>query len=914
MSPTYLFQKHDTTHPSTLLREDNEFGYRTLTLVDPPRRLLSDANSVEAKVEDGIDYRRVTPLLSPAQILQFPPENLNWLTLSRRSMARLYAYYLVAEDPQHRLDVRPVETLSHQVSLVSHVLQNEHLTHLLLADEVGLGKTIEAGLLLQELFAQNPAMRVLYLAPARLVGNVLREFERLGLNFRQWTAQNADARLMSDTRIIASIHRAVHGNNYEKILATPVWDVIIVDECHHLSAWSPEAGDPTQAYSLVHKLIQRTPEPARVILMSGTPHQGHAIRFENLLSLLRRDDESPDQLAGRVIYRTKDDVTGWNGQPLFPSRQVNPPLVIDLGQAHREWIKRIHDFYKPSDVGFQRSEAQRRAAGWRCAQAMQWATSSPQAGLGYLARQAIRAGWTLADSALKQALATMRPYRLGAKDEPLDKLFARIQREVEKQQQDATVDDIEEYADGESDKFDHTELEQLLLEGVALVQTAGDEKWKKIDEALLASIAREKVVLFAQPIETVTALTRYLERRTGQHPALIIGGQSDAEREKEVARFWERTGPQFLVSSRAGGEGINLQVAHRLIHVDVPWNPMDMEQRVGRVHRFGSRETIVVDTVVVKDSREADAYSSARQKLRLIAETLVGKERFESVYSRVMALLPQDEFQGLLIKDYAAPLSTADQNKLAEMVQRGFQNWKAFHDKYSEQHKAIRHQPAGLVTWDDVVIFLEKFGGATRQTGYTRQKFIRTPTGVQQINSEATVLRLRDGQDYIVPDYSDALIYGSEGSLTRKLGLNAGPVAEALRKHAFEYPTGAAHIKWPAKFRGDWPLPLGVLMFLRQTLQTGRRMAWQELSTSLHVFVARNGAFEELANSTKSDLLHAIFQATVAARPEEIPEMTDLLVRGESELVERLRRPTEDEISRQIRHAVMPVFAGIITA
>ena len=350
MPQTYLFLKPDATYPSTLLREENEFGFRMLTLVDPPRRLSGESDALDTKFVEVLDHRKVRPLPSPAQLLQSPPADTGWLSLSRRSVARLFAYYLVAEDPQRRLDVRSVETLSHQVSLVSHVLQNDHLAYLLLADEVGLGKTIEAGLLLQELFSQNPALRVLYLAPARLVNNVFREFERLGLNFRQWTAQNADARLMSDTRIIASIHRAVHGHNHEKMLMTPAWDVIIVDECHHLSAWSPEAGDPVQSYMLVRKLIRRTPEPARVILMSGTPHQGHGVRFDNLLRLLKRDNEPPEQLAGRVIYRTKDDVTGWDGQPLFPMRQVNPPIEIDLGPAHRKWLKSIHDFFRSPDA------------------------------------------------------------------------------------------------------------------------------------------------------------------------------------------------------------------------------------------------------------------------------------------------------------------------------------------------------------------------------------------------------------------------------------------------------------------------------------------------------------------------------------------------------------------------------------
>ena len=157
-----------------------------------------------------------------------------WSAQSKRSLARLFAHYLICEDPQRRLDAREVITLSHQVSLVRHVLDHEHLRHVMIADEVGLGKTVEAGLLIQELLAADAGLRVLYLAPARLVNNVGKEFDRLGLNFRLWKAGEADARL-SDPRIIASIHRAVHGDNFKKIVNTGPWDVIVVDECHHLS-------------------------------------------------------------------------------------------------------------------------------------------------------------------------------------------------------------------------------------------------------------------------------------------------------------------------------------------------------------------------------------------------------------------------------------------------------------------------------------------------------------------------------------------------------------------------------------------------------------------------------------------------------------------------------------------------------
>ena len=193
--------------------------------------------------------------------------------------------------------------------------------------------------------------------------------------------------------------------------------------------------------------------------------------------------------------------------------------------------------------------------------------------------------------------------------------------------------------------------------------------------------------MFAQPIETITAFAHYLERTYGVRPAVIIGGQSDQERQEEIDRFWRPSGPQFLVSSRAGGEGINLQVARRLVHIDVPWNPMDLEQRVGRVHRFGSRATVLVDTIVMRDSREEEAYAVADQKLRMIAKALVPPDRFDALFSRVMTLIPPEELQDVLLRRRGE--SGVDVEKIAQLVQEGFNKWKAFHDKYSSEQKKI---------------------------------------------------------------------------------------------------------------------------------------------------------------------------------------------------------------------------------
>src|SRR5262249_19275668 len=149
----------------------------------------SASESLTPLVEASVDFRRVDGVATPAALLESDPQDESWLGLTQRSLARLYGTFLIAEDPQRRLEVRKAATLSHQASLVQHVLQSANLRRILIADEVGLGKTLEAGFIIKRLSEENPALRVLYLAPARLVSNVAYEFRaKLDLDARTWVA------------------------------------------------------------------------------------------------------------------------------------------------------------------------------------------------------------------------------------------------------------------------------------------------------------------------------------------------------------------------------------------------------------------------------------------------------------------------------------------------------------------------------------------------------------------------------------------------------------------------------------------------------------------------------------------------------------------------------------------------------
>ena len=215
--------------PLSVLRRYEEWGLVSVDLAGPPRRFWADGELAPVPIVDmGIDAERVEAAPTPSQLLAAIRDGDTWTSMTRRSVARLRAFFLLSEDPQRRLDARKVNTLAHQVSLVRHVLDTPALKRVLIADELGLGKTVEVGLLIQELLAANPHLRVLYLAPARLVRNVRREFVRLDLPFRQWTATDRDARL-ADQLVVGSIHKAVHGANTEQVLNSGPWDIVVVD-------------------------------------------------------------------------------------------------------------------------------------------------------------------------------------------------------------------------------------------------------------------------------------------------------------------------------------------------------------------------------------------------------------------------------------------------------------------------------------------------------------------------------------------------------------------------------------------------------------------------------------------------------------------------------------------------------------
>jgi superfamily II DNA or RNA helicase len=896
--------------PRAVLRKTEDFGYETFDLVALPRRLMGANNSVPL-VEANVDARRVEEYSTPASQLSISFKEESWSSISQRTAARLLAAFLIASDPQRRLEARKAASLMHQLSLVQHVIENESLRRVLIADEVGLGKTIEAGLIIQQLIESEPRIRILYLAPARLARNVALELrDKLELDARCWLAgTSSDARLSDDKIVVASINKAIFENNLQRVVDSGPWDVIIVDECHHLSDWGMGGGKANRSYRLVSQLAQSLPPSGRIVLMSGTPHQGSETRFKNLLKLLSEDGKRTDAAVGRVIFRTKDRVRDWNDRPLFPSREIRAPTVSRLGAEYDAWYNGVGELYDISA----RSDARARASGWAKGQALQWTASSVHAGLSFLTRLAIRRlQWTTDDRPLKLALESLRPYRGGSSEEALSSLYERIYNQVRAQISIEEKPIDEEDSEDDDWKPDPKTLASLLEKGVELIKSpAASAKWARL-APIIDEAKGEKIVFFAQPVETVSVVAAYLEKSYGQKPAIIIGNQTDEERRSQVTAFQSSAGPQFLVSSKAGGEGLNMQSARRLVHLDVPWNPMELEQWIGRIHRFGSRKTVIVDTLVVAESREVDMYRIARERLRLIASQL-DPEQFETLFSRVMSLVPPAELEEVLGAS-GSHVTDAASDQIGHLVTEGYKSWQKFDDAYRKNAETIKHLSAGEAQWSDVGLFLTRFGNARPGPNSSITSFEFRDDEISTIEESMPTIVV-DQNLFVCGDAGGIPVEPVNGNPVGQLGVNLPGVLDRIRKAILpDRAVGAGYFKLKKPWYSDsrHQGSFGALFFLIQSVRQEYGKAAEEQIEIKSFSVQENQEPIELTARECADLIRELADA-VKPREPTFRDLYNSLARHEANICVQLRRPSDEDIKNQVRQAVWPLAAVIFS-
>ena len=522
-----------------------------------------------------------------------------------------------------------IALLPHQLWVCKRVLESWP-TRWLVADDVGLGKTIEAGLILTPLLSSGRVRRLLVLAPASLVEQWqvrLREMFDIRISIYVPAADTETSDFWNtQDRVIASAHtlRLDKGNRWERLFDAKSWDLVLIDEAHHMNV--DEHGHRTLSYQLVERLQERG-KVQSLVLFTGTPHRGKDTGFLSLLKLLRPEDFNPEQpleeqvekLRTVMIRNNKQSVTDMSGEPLFtPVRSRRETYAYSLQEAR--FYEQLTQFIvtgKAYAAGL--GSQDRRMVILVLITMQKLASSSVAAVRRALARRLVRlrqAKTKLEES--REDLARLQELR--AEDDPanLDEI-SRLEERVAESLRGVDLNPNEIPA-----------LEELL---VAANDVTDETKVERILTVVDESFAGRSVLFFTEYKATQALLMSALHKRYGDGCVTFINGDGFIEdvqdssgnisdrtedRHRAAAQF-NRGEVRFLVSTEAAGEGVDLQEhCSALIHADLPWNPMRLHQRVGRLSRYGQTAPVDVVTVRNPDTVESRIWDLLDEKLTRI--------------------------------------------------------------------------------------------------------------------------------------------------------------------------------------------------------------------------------------------------------------------------------------------------------
>ena len=578
----------------------------------------------------------------------------------RRLWLAIEAERLPLMDSAATLTSAKVDLLPHQIVL-TYKIANASPRRFLVADAVGLGKTIETALILRELASRGELTRAMMVVPAGLVENWRRELnETFSLDFEVfgWEGDVTDRRsnaFEKHNRLIVSIDTLKRAARVRRLLEAPRWDLIVFDEAHHLTA--SESGNKVRK-TLNFRLAEALREHTRdLLLLSATPHQGDHFRFWMLIRLLEsRLFENPgDMVENRhrlnavMFRRTQADACNASGEPLFARRQVHTS-AFHLTDAEKKFYESLmgylRDGYnlaaarggKGQSLGFVMTIFQKIASSSFAAVA----TTLRRRLLMLTIHDALVCDDNLdtdgRDRAFAEARALLRSMS-GLGDDlmgraEVDRLLADAKLHLLRKLDSKIIPaqaDTELAAAGDEESAaalvavalpeERKRIRSLLDEMPAGTESKTDELLRGLGE-LWRSNPLEKVVVFTTYLGSVDTLRAAIDVRfPGKGVEVLKGGDHGAKIAAEK-RFRRHDGPRVLICTAAGREGINLQFARVLFNHDLPWNPMDMEQRIGRIHRYGQRDTAQVYNIVSADTIEGQIFLLLEQKLLAIAQAL----------------------------------------------------------------------------------------------------------------------------------------------------------------------------------------------------------------------------------------------------------------------------------------------------
>ena len=523
-----------------------------------------------------------------------------------------------------------VQLLPHQL-WVCHKVNRTFPSRWLVADDVGLGKTIEAGLILMPLIARAQIRRLLILAPAKLVPQWQKRLRQM-FDIRLQVYDRAVDTPAIDfwetaNMVVASVHtlrREIAEDRVEgsRFLAAEPWDAVVVDEAHHLHA--DERTGETLSFQLLCVLEDRR-KIRSLLLFTGTPHRGKDFGFLSLLSLLDPASFGPDhdldeqmaKLPQFMIRNNKATVTDLRGEKLFTPVTVET-REYEFSLEERAFYDTLSEFIVDGRAYASTLDGRGQSARMLLLIALQKLAASSIAAIRSALTKRRAKMLEVANQARRPPLTVITP----DEDDTLDDSARAVEEAWSKM--------LVELMEGEIARLD-----ELL----ALAEPIKREhKIARLVDLIEGELPpNEPVLLFTEYKATQALVVDALHARFGYGCCAFINGDErlpDLQRAdgSRGLKSWSRDAAseafnggdvRFLVSTEAAGEGIDLQErCATLVHVDMPWNPMRLHQRVGRLSRYGQTRPVKVFILRNPDTVEARIWDLLNAKLERIQRAL----------------------------------------------------------------------------------------------------------------------------------------------------------------------------------------------------------------------------------------------------------------------------------------------------
>lgn len=596
--------------------------------------------------------------------------NANLLRLGLQAYMLGIAYEF---DPYFGLSISRVDPLPHQLEAVYDYFLKLARIRFLLADDAGAGKTIMAGLLIKELKLRGLAERILVVCPSNLSFQWQRELlEKFDEKFTvlkgsEIRNQFGSNQWLEYNRVITSLDLAKREDILPGLKQSH-WDLVIVDEAHRMSC---STGGKTARYQLGEYLRDITDH---LVLLTATPHKGDPENFTYFLQLLDKDvfadvksirhamenQRAPFYLRrtkeAMVYFPEKDSSGNWLQAKIFTKR-ITQTIAFQIDGAEFELYRNITNYVKRQSAlaAADSNNPRAKAIGFLMSMYQRRLASSTYAMRKSLLNRANRL-----EENLKNAykLANQAPPSIPDEEE---------WEEMEEYEREKLEQILEAMSLVENKDLVKEEIADLLAfakEAEAVEQSNQEAKLAKLKFLLqqegFFEYRDRRLLIFTEFKDTLYYLEDKL-KSWGFAVGCIHGSMKPGSRNEPGTRLYSeqmfKEGQiQILIATEAAGEGINLQVCNIMFNYDIPWNPNRLEQRMGRIHRYGQKKDCLIFNFVAENTIEGMVLKKLLEKLQNIRDALDD----DAVFNVVGEVMPSDQIERILRDYYAGKMGDAD--------------------------------------------------------------------------------------------------------------------------------------------------------------------------------------------------------------------------------------------------------------